>query len=411
MKTKEKKIEDELNLLKFIGFMIPSLTILVSTLKFSTHTCILYFVLISGMQLSWKFHLKGLAISIAAITLFALYNLIDQNFNQWFWTIGLSSSMILSLIIVFLTEDESKGLILNIKSESESRLNNLIQLDEKQQKIAQNYQLEKDQFTHKMQIIEDELLKSKEKIESSYQLNVILKKELEFHIHQENECKNEIKQFSEKNIFLEKSLLNKDEELKKQKEHVITLESLLEYSEEEKILYEKNFLIQKDELDQLKLNISKENEFLIASQEEIKNLKDKLNDIENYRTMEKVKFETLSNETEEKLLVYEKLLEESALEKKKLQEEIKKSKSKTTKKSSGQNPEMEKKFNNLQNEFNEKSLELEDTRRALFRMQEKLLTIQRENEETRRKEKNELKATFEEIIEKNKIEKNAFINS
>lgn len=411
MKTKEKNIEDELHLLKLVSITVPSLTLLVCSLILSLNAFIVLSIFIIGSHISWRYNLKGFYAVLLFFVIFMSYILFSKNLNHPFSTIGLFISMMLSMLIIFLAGEESKEIVLKIQSESESRLNNLIKLDEKQQKIDENYALEKEQFLTKIDELQAEKLKDNEKIDSLNQLNLIVKNELEFHINQYNQCKLELFEQNNKAQSFENKIILADEELKKQKEHIATLESLLEFSEEEKINYEKKYHDQKQILEQLQNTKLTNDDLSLEKENEIENLKLQINELKSYQTMEQAKYESICNEKEEKLLVFEKLLEESSTEKQNLLEEIKKLKTKNSKKSSVKNDENEKKYKELLNEFNDKSLELEDTRRALFRMQDKLFTIQRENEETKRKEKNDLKATFEEIIEKSKAEKESIINS
>jgi len=411
VKIKDTSIQSQIRFWSAIGPLISLLTLFVCSLKYSY----LYFgiagAVFIGIPLSWYFRWKGTAVAAAVLLGFLLPRLLTPG-PDTFWSLGISLASFFSLLIIGFSFEEVSKLIDSVEIESGSRLDNLLKLDEKINESSRSYADESERFRMQIKECEEEIEKYKERASASDRLARIVREELAGIYAKHEETLQELFDWQTKYSAAQKKLeqplppTTSDEELKRKAESADTFESLLEFSEEEKKISYIALENCRAELREIKQ--AHENLCTLYQEKECE-----LN-------MEKQKSESITISGSEKELVYQKLFEESRTESERLEKEknemelaLQKAlsekeaadkkaakKADPAKKIPGEVREIQGKYNQLKAQFDEKSQMLDDTRRAIFRMQEKLVNTQREYEELKKAEKLEIEASLQEQIRK-----------
>ena len=142
----KKKFVDRLQFLGIIGPFVILLTLFAVLARGSMKGWYLFFTTLVGLPLSWKWGTKGFIISTG--TLLLLYGLMFPFFpaGEALWQIGASLSLFLGLFTTFLGFEEIKMMMLDQQIESQSRLDNLIELDDKFKRLKKDWDISEENY-------------------------------------------------------------------------------------------------------------------------------------------------------------------------------------------------------------------------------------------------------------------------
>ena len=126
-----KKFIDRIQFLGVIGPFILLLTLFATLIKGSTYSWYLYLVTLVGLPFCWKLRWKGLSLTCAFLILSYLFLYSFFPFFDALWQFGASLSLMLGLYTTFIGFEEIKLMMHSLQLESQSRLENLIELDKK----------------------------------------------------------------------------------------------------------------------------------------------------------------------------------------------------------------------------------------------------------------------------------------
>ncbi len=454
MQIKEKNIEQQIQLWAIAGPFVTLLTLLVSMMKPNPMQTNLAICLMMGVPLCWKWKLKGLAISMGLLLGVIAFHFVDLEFSERLWCAGLGVSASLSFLITALSFEEVSALTDSLQVESKSRLENLLKLDEKLNVEKESYARNQELLAKNIRDLEDEVIKHKGRAASNERLAQVVREELasthsrndellqevfdwrhkyqkvetqisslreETRVPKESVDKAELELAYKEISSLEGQLTHASEQLKttqaqfeyseeeRQAHEVALLEKTEEYNsleeelEEIRLLYEstqEDLLKVKDQLEHShhhKDEIVKAHKVLEEQNQQLKAVKQTLDEREQELLVEKQKIEELCSTSEEKEMVLQQLVQEAQSERDEAKEKLV---GKVKNKDSSELRKVKGKHTQLQKQFKEKSEVLDETRRALFHMQEKLLTSQRETEEARKADKSDTEELLEQSVAK-----------
>jgi chromosome segregation ATPase len=453
VQIKEKNIEQQIQLWAIAGPFVTLLTLLVSMMKASPMQPSFAVCLLLGLPLCWKWKLKGLAISMGLLLGTIAFYVVDLDFSACLWSAGLGVSATLSFLVTALSFDEVSALTDTLQVESKSRLDNLLKLDEKFKVEKESHYKKNEKFLSNIKELEDELVKTKNRAASNERLAQIVREELATtHSrndellqevfdwrHKHGKIENEIKSLRE-DARVAKESVDKSEvdaayeeissletQLTHAREQLETVQAQFEYSEEERQAHEIALQEKTEEFDKLEGELEEIRVLYESSQEQAIQLKDQVGNTHQHEEelakaqklleeqnqqlesmqltldervqellLEKQKIEEIHANASEKEMVLQQLVQEAKTER----DEVKKKLEKASKKESPDLRKVKGKHTQLQKQFNEKSEVLDETRRALFHMQEKLLTAQRETEEARKSDHSDTEQLLEQSVEK-----------
>lgn len=451
MDIKENKVESQIETWAIIGPVVTLMTLLVSMMRPTEVGPIYSLTLLVGILICWKWKLKGVFFSAPFVLLLVGYNIIDVGLTEILWNVGLGVCAILSFLVTALSFDEVEALTRALQVESKSRLENLLKLDEKFKQESKNRSKSEEELQATLLQLKGELESYKEGREENERLAQLVRSELATAKSRSDEL---LQELFEANNLLEKregEINSLKEELSTRKEMVDRQELDLAY--EEIAALEQQASRQAEELAKIEGELKRSGEELsraVEEREEIERqreafhaeiarneseiaelkkelqsalqdegkvlglegevylLKEQCSELEltikereEELSIQRQKFEEVLSTSGEKEILLQQMIHEAAKEKESLEIEFEK----LSKKESSELRVVKGQLTQLQKQFEEKSEVLDETRRALFRMQENLLLAQRELEEARKSDRCDSQQLLEETIAKMEMER------
>ncbi|MBN4066923.1 hypothetical protein JYU14_02450 [Simkania negevensis] len=226
MSTLEKKLENRVQFWAVLGPFSIILGLFVSFLKPSVQGLYLPFTIMVGIPLCLLWQKKGLMITLTLIFLSVALNFHNIPIEDRFWQAGLAIVMALSFFVTTLSFEEVATSMKRMRKESESRLKNLLFLDEKLKSTGLQWHHDRENFSVKLkQMVTDAdrvITKTK-----SYEQSLVMAEGEINRLHQEKEqllnnvteksrklfaVEHDIKELEDKNRELASLLAKKEEE-------------------------------------------------------------------------------------------------------------------------------------------------------------------------------------------------------
>ena len=176
--TTEKKLERQVQVWALIGPFLMMLALLLITFKAPSDHLNLPLAALLGLGLCWKWKLKGLAVSIGLLAAVIVYQYAGIPVEERLWLIGIALAISLAFVVTALSFEEIETIIKSMEVESNSRLDNLLQLDEKLKAAQVSYQSEAKQWALKSDAHQLENADIKAKLDSYEKLLSIVREEL-----------------------------------------------------------------------------------------------------------------------------------------------------------------------------------------------------------------------------------------
>lgn len=168
MKTKSNDRQDPFQFIGLLGPAIILLTLFCVLLKGTPKSSYLVFVSIAAFPALWLWRWKGFASSMLALVLFLVSFFPFFSHQERLWQVGVNLSVALGIFISFMGIEEVKKYLLQLKTESQGRLDNLMDLDEKFKLSQEAWRIEKEQFIDDQSSLETKL-NSKEKQNNQFE--------------------------------------------------------------------------------------------------------------------------------------------------------------------------------------------------------------------------------------------------
>lgn len=393
MKTIETQIERKLQLWTLIGPLCIILTLAFSLLKHSDNPLLLPYVALVGVALSWRWQMRGLAVTCGFILAVITYQLTSIPPEDRFWELGISIAIALGCLVTALSFDEAKRIVLEEYTspstnfdQLRSQLNGQLETLSLQLKNAESEALEQAQNHDKLiTLTRHEILQNKNENEGLR--NELLKSKLEadlirekleeeqnnFRLYGEH-CKKQQEKVQNENGLLKENLAA----LEKEKNDLLRVKKQLS-------LFEERIQILEKEKKQAQEESREFNNALYRLQKEA-------DDIQLQKTTLEVRLQTLESEYKE--------LENAYLKQKGEWEEMQTKQERSKPHDWKEFRRVEGLYLQMRSQFDEKSLTLDNTRKELFHLQEKLEQLRLEQEEKYVYERSQYEKTLEQYIEK-----------
>lgn len=209
----QKKFIDRLQFLGVIGPFVVLLTLFSALLYGSKHGWYLFAATLLGLPLSWKWSLRGYLATIGALSLLYLCMMPFFTYSEKLWQMGASMSLAVGLFTTFLGFEEIKMMMTDLQVESQSRLDNLIELDDKFNRSQKDWDISEENF--KTEIREKNLLieKLSGEADALEKTTQVMEAELLKLQSQNNDFIHEIEQKVKLKSRIEMELMEKKEEL------------------------------------------------------------------------------------------------------------------------------------------------------------------------------------------------------
>lgn len=178
MNTTEKKQERQVQVWALIGPLLMMLALLLIIFKAPINHLNLPLMALIGIGLCWKWKLKGLAVSIGLLAAVIVYQYAGIPVEDRLWHIGIALAISLTFVVTALSFEEIEAIIKSMDVESNSRLDNLLQLDEKLKAAQDTYQAEAKQWALKTDVQQMETANIRARLESYEKLISIAREEL-----------------------------------------------------------------------------------------------------------------------------------------------------------------------------------------------------------------------------------------
>lgn len=388
MNILEKKIEDRFYFWSILGPMVVLLSLAVLFVKLSSHWVFpIAAIVATPLCLKWK--MKGFMISLAILLIGGILTYQTLHLEERYWYVGMGLAMTLSLLILALSFEEVENLLHQLQVESQSRLSNFLRLDEKFKVSTTDWQTEKAYYEKEMSSLVQKMALVESEAQTAHKLKDL--------------AKDELIMLREQHQKLTEDLLMKKVQISQQKEHVEemenTIQSLVNTDTEKqlkRISEEKNQLETQFStlLQECKVIRQNEQQSQEKCQKQLKEIVEQCSqEKESLLRTSKAEYEKIHHELRQakqdiQRYAQEKIEDQSKEEQLKLKlQEIEKElmglKAKEPKNSNpiGHTRTFEDMYLQLKQQFQEKSDLLDSTRKNLFKVQEHLIGLQKENEQ------------------------------
>ncbi len=179
MEENQKKIQDRFQFLGLVGPLIILLTLFCTLLKGSPKSGYLFLMPLVGLPLCWKWRWKGFTGAIGGLLLLLIILYPHFHPNERLWQIGAAFSLGLGLFTTFMGFEEIKNILLKLHLESQSRLDNLIDLDEKLKLSEETWKYEEAELQNQLEKKTESLKREQEELNSLEKMSAALRSELE----------------------------------------------------------------------------------------------------------------------------------------------------------------------------------------------------------------------------------------
>lgn len=174
----KKRFTDRLQFLGIIGPFVITLTLMTVLFRGSLKNWYLFAVTLVGLPLCWKLGLKGLLTTLGLLVLsfFCMFPLFLH--TEVLWQMGASISLGLGLFISHQGFEEIKDIMADLQIESESRLDNLIELDNQFKNSQKEWSVLEEEFRARVEDKDLFIQKQSEQINNLGKGNEIIENEL-----------------------------------------------------------------------------------------------------------------------------------------------------------------------------------------------------------------------------------------
>ena len=173
----EKKFKNQIQFWSLLGPGFILLSIAVLLFKISSHWYVPLSALV-GIPLCVKWKMRGMAASLCTLLFLAAFSVPGLELDEQYWHVGLSLAMAFSFIVLTLSLEEAQGLVSKLQTESRSRLENCILLDEKWKTAEREKEAEKETSQSLIHSISQSLTKVTQEKQTFYKLAHLAKDEL-----------------------------------------------------------------------------------------------------------------------------------------------------------------------------------------------------------------------------------------
>ncbi len=398
-----RKLENQVNFWSLLGPFFVLLSLAVLLFKVSPHWYFPVSALV-GIPLCVKWKMKGMAFALSALFFLAAFNFQNLELDDRYWHVGLSLTMAFSFIVLTLSLEEAQGLVGKLQVESQSRLDNFLLLDEKWNNAELEWEKEREKIKSETMELSLEAAKLQEDKQTFYKLAQLAKDEL-VQVRRQHEQllqdlshkKQQISQLNERiddNEITIQNFVNSDAEKQMQvlADQLATIErekdsfktklaqSLEEGQvcqiEQERLWQEVKAFQEREKIRLVDVQRAQH------QQEELQKtnliLENKSNQIEKELEGKRLELETLREEMEERLRYQEKVIKEKE---EAFKTEYHKLLTERPAVHHSQSRSVEALYEQLKEQFEEKSNALNEARKELFKVNEQLLKAEKEFEE------------------------------
>jgi len=172
-----RKVESQVQFWSVLGPFFVLLSIAVLLFKASPHWYFPFSALI-GIPLCVKWKMKGMAATLCSLFLLAGISYPQLELDERYWHVGLSLAMAFSFIVLTLSLEEVEGLVEKLQLESQSRLDNVLLLDERWKSAELAWSLEKERWGREAAVLARDLTRVQEERQIFYKLAQLAKEEL-----------------------------------------------------------------------------------------------------------------------------------------------------------------------------------------------------------------------------------------
>lgn len=346
---------------------------------------------LTGVFICYRWHWKGVLISFAILLVALIYLLNIIPSSEWLWTSVLALSFASAFVVTVLSLEESQYSWENLYNEIEENKNKESFLSQKLDEFKIEFEGQQQLLSSKNETLEENLKQSHEKIAASEFLLDIARDELtKTHAHQQKLLQ-ELLDARQKVVILEQQLESSRNESQTKvcptidQATIQNLQSDLKNLSQEKLELEIAFAQINEDCKTKAQELSHCKTQLMQLQQQSQFDKKHLEEFEVFKQQHNILLNTVQ---EQKIKLEEILQEKEALA---LEWQQMKDQPQPSGAVDRERRRFEGLYNQLQNQFAQKSATLDETRKELFQTQEKLAKTQREMDD--------LKLTHERDIE------------
>lgn len=177
MDSLEEKVENQVHFWSLLGPFLMLFSIGVLLFKASIHW---YFPLslLVGIPLCVKWKMKGMVGALACLFFLSCFAYSSIDWEERYWHVGMALAMAFSFIVLTLSLEEVQGLLQKLQTESQSRLDNFLRLDEKWQFAEKEWVAEKGEGAAQVAALNQQIEKLGEEKQTFYKLAQLAKDEL-----------------------------------------------------------------------------------------------------------------------------------------------------------------------------------------------------------------------------------------
>lgn len=176
--VENKVLSDRVQFWTLLGPWLIVATVLVAVLKPEAPSA-LAFIAVGGMLACWKYRMGGLWFSLGAIILFELVTLSSVEVHERFWHVGTGISLALALAITTMALEEIRELAERLTIESNSRLEALVQTDDRLKINEQAWKEERQVLLEKAQKDQEEIVSLQKQLQTFQRMITFVRKDLE----------------------------------------------------------------------------------------------------------------------------------------------------------------------------------------------------------------------------------------
>lgn len=178
IQTEDKVLTGRVQFWTLLGPWLIVATVLVAVLKPEAPST-LAFLAVGGMLVCWKYRMGGLWFSLAAIILFELITLSSVQVHERFWYVGTGISLALALAVTTMALEEIRELAERLSIESDSRLEALVQADDRLKVHEQAWKEERQAFLDKAKEDQEVIISTQRQLQTFQRMITFIRKDLE----------------------------------------------------------------------------------------------------------------------------------------------------------------------------------------------------------------------------------------
>lgn len=345
-----------------VGPFLISCTFFIIAIRFSSMRWELPLIGLLGFLISSKWHWKGVLISICLLIGFLIYSL-NVDSAEWLWLTVLTSSIAATFIITALSQEESRYAWEILRHDAHEQENAISALLHKYEDSKKELEQQQHLFSLKQDQFQTDIRLSQEKVVASEKLLKCTQEDLAKTHSQHQKIFQELASERLKSDFLQKQL---EKEKAANNTFLVELESLRRQHQ-----YEIE-------------NLAKLKNAKILHETTIQDLNQRIDILSKEKSAIETSFTQLQNEFSNLSLNFQKLSEQTTLP--------------SNNNDDREFRRMEGLYNQLREQFAQKSALLDTTRQELFHAQEKLLKSQKEMDEYKLLHEREADAQISKIL-------------